>query len=82
VNEVVPHADLLPKVRAVAAKIASRAPLAVAYAKRVMSRGYDADLNVANELEATAFAALFDTADMREGTKAFVERRAAKFTGR
>lgn len=82
VNEVVPHAELLTKVRAVAAKIAGKAPVAIAYSKRVMARGFDADLGVANELEATAFASLFDTADMREGTQAFVERRAAKFIGR
>lgn len=82
INEVVPHAELLTKVRAVAAKIAGKAPVAIAYSKRVMARGFDADLGVANELEATAFASLFDTADMREGTQAFVERRAAKFIGR
>jgi enoyl-CoA hydratase len=81
-NEVVPHAELMDRVRAVAAKIASKAPVAIAYSKRVMARGFDADLAVANELEATAFAALFDTEDMREGTRAFVEKRAAKFIGR
>lgn len=82
VNEVVPHAELMPRVRALAEKIAVKAPLAIAYSKRVMARGFDADLGVANELEATAFAALFDTEDMREGTRAFIERRAAKFLGR
>ena len=81
-NEVVPHAELMAKVRAVAQKIANKAPVAIAYSKRVMARGYDADLGIANELEATAFSALFDTEDMREGTKAFVEKRAAKFVGR
>ncbi len=82
VNEVVPHAELMDRVRAVAKKIASKAPVAIAYAKRVMQRGYDTDLAVANELEATAFSALFDTEDMREGTKAFVEKRAASFKGK
>jgi enoyl-CoA hydratase len=81
VNEVVPHAELLTKVKAVAKKIAEKAPVAIAYSKRVMARGFDADLGVANELEATAFSALFDTKDMREGTQAFVEKRAAKFVG-
>jgi enoyl-CoA hydratase len=81
VNEVVPHAELGAKVGGVAQKIASRAPVAIAYSKRVMARGFDADLGVANELEATAFSALFDTEDMREGTRAFVEKRAAKFVG-
>ncbi|MBK7580899.1 MAG: enoyl-CoA hydratase/isomerase family protein [Myxococcales bacterium] len=81
VNEVVPHAELMAKTRAVAEKIAQKAPLAIAYSKRVIVRGFDADLGLANELEATAFGALFDTADMREGTAAFIERRPAKFSG-
>ena len=63
-------------------KIATKAPLAIASCKRVMARGFDADLSVANELEATAFSALFDTEDMREGTRAFMARRPAQFTGR
>ncbi|MFO0565833.1 MAG: enoyl-CoA hydratase-related protein [Polyangiaceae bacterium] len=82
VNAVVPHAELGAKVRELAAKIAAKGPIAVAYSKRVMQKGYDTDLGVANELEATAFAALFDTEDMREGTRAFVEKRPAKFQGR
>jgi enoyl-CoA hydratase len=82
VNEVVPHAELGERVRAVAKKIAAKAPLAVAASKRVMARGYDADLSVGNELEASAFSALFDSEDMREGTKAFVEKRPAEFKGK
>jgi enoyl-CoA hydratase len=82
VNEVFPLASLMDRVRATAEKIASKAPIAIAYSKRVIERGYDAGLGVGNELEATAFSTLFDTADMREGTKAFVEKRPAKFEGR
>jgi enoyl-CoA hydratase len=82
VNAVVPHADLLPRVREVASKIASKGPLAIAAAKRVILRGADVPLPTANELEATAFAALFGTADQREGMRAFLEKRGAKFEGR
>jgi enoyl-CoA hydratase len=81
VNAVVPHAELLAKVREVATKIAAKGPLAIAAAKRVILRGADVPLPTANELEATAFAALFGTSDQREGMKAFVEKRAAKFEG-
>ncbi|MGD0525681.1 MAG: enoyl-CoA hydratase-related protein [Polyangiaceae bacterium] len=81
VNTVVPHAELLAKVREVATKIAAKGPLAIAAAKRVILRGADVPLPTANELEATAFAALFGTSDQREGMKAFVEKRAAKFEG-
>jgi enoyl-CoA hydratase len=82
VNAVVPHAELLPRVREVAKKIASKGPLAVAAVKRVVARGADVPLPTANELEATAFAALFGSHDQREGMKAFLEKRAARFEGR
>jgi len=81
VNAVVPHAELLTRVREVGRKIAGKAPLAVAAAKRVILRGADVTLTTANELEATAFAALFGTADQREGMLAFLEKRAPKFEG-
>ena len=82
VNEVVPAAELMDRVRAVAQKIAQKAPLAVAAGKRVMHKGADADLGVAAELEATAFATLFASEDMREGTRAFIEKRKPSFSGR
>lgn len=82
VNAVVPHAELLPRVRDVAKKIASKGPLAIAAAKRVILRGADVPMPTAAELEATAFAALFGSEDQREGMKAFLEKRAARFEGR
>jgi enoyl-CoA hydratase len=69
-------------VRSVADQIASKGPLAVAQAKRVMLRGVDADLAAGNELEAQAFAMLFGSEDQKEGMKAFVEKRKAEFRGR
>ncbi len=81
VNAVVPHAELLDRVRAVATKIASKGPLAIAQCKRVLLRGADVPLASACELEADAFAALFASADQKEGMKAFLEKRAAAFTG-
>jgi len=82
VNQVVPHAELLGKVKAVATKIASKGPLAIAQAKRVTLRGADLPLPVANELEAQAFGALFGSADQREGMRAFLDKRAAAFQGK
>jgi enoyl-CoA hydratase len=81
VNAVVPGAELLAKVRSVAEKIASKGPLAVAQCKRVIVRGQDVPLPIANELEAQAFATLFGSSDQREGMGAFLEKRAAKFSG-
>lgn len=81
VNAVHAPDDLLTKVGEVATTIASRAPLAIAACKRVFERGYDADLVLANELEATAFATLFGSEDQREGTAAFLEKREPTFKG-
>lgn len=82
VLDVLPPERLLPHCREVAAKIASRGPLAVAQAKRAILHGMDLSLPAANELERQAFAALFPTEDQREGMKAFKEKRPAAFTGR
>jgi enoyl-CoA hydratase len=82
VNAVVPHAELKEKVLAVATKIASKAPLAIAASKRAILRGTETDLVAGNELEAQAFAALFGSDDQREGTRAFLEKRAPAFNGR
>jgi enoyl-CoA hydratase len=79
VLEVFPAADLLPKVRELAAGIASKGPVAVRAAKLAIARGLDAPLAVGNALETEAFANLFDSADAREGMAAFVEKRAAQF---
>ena len=80
--EVLPREQLLAHCRTVAEKIAAKGPLAVAGAKRLVERGYDMPLRAANRQEAETFALLFDTEDRREGMKAFVEKRAARFTGK
>jgi enoyl-CoA hydratase len=82
VNAVMPPEQLLAHCRAVAAKIATRGPLAVARAKRLVERGYDMPLRAANRQEAESFALLFDTEDRREGMRAFIEKRPPRFTGK
>ena len=77
VNAVMPLAELIPR----AMKIASKGPIAIAQCKRVIAQGADLPLETACELEAQAFALLFGTGDQREGMKAFLEKRPAKFTG-
>lgn len=81
VNAVHAPEELMPKALECAKKIAANGPLAVEAAKRVLLRGEEADLAAANELELQAFAALFTSADQREGMQAFVEKRAAAFKG-
>jgi len=82
VNAVVPKDALLKQVRAVADQIASKAPVAVAQAKRAMLRGVMGDMTAASELEAQAFAVLFGTDDQKEGMRAFVEKRRPEYKGR
>src|SRR5467141_48484 len=82
VNAVLPREKLLEHCRSIGEKIAVKGPLAVARAKRLVERGYDMTLRAANRQEAESFALLFDTEDRREGMRAFVEKRPARFTGK
>jgi len=82
VNEVVPLADLIPEAEAMAKKIAANAPLAVRFAIEAVNRGLEMPLAEGLFLEATLFSLCCTTEDMKEGTKAFLEKRPAKFTGR
>lgn len=82
VNSVVPGADLLLRARDLALKIASRGPVAVAAAKRIILRGETLDLVSACELEVQTFSALFGSEDQKIGMKAFVEKAKAAFVGK
>jgi enoyl-CoA hydratase len=79
--EVLAPDALLPHAKAKAKVIASRGPLAVAAAKRLVRAGADAGLPQGLALEAEAFGLVFASDDMREGTKAFLEKRPARFEG-
>jgi enoyl-CoA hydratase/carnithine racemase len=62
--------------------IAQMAPQAIATCKAVLHRGAELPLAEANRLEREGFAALFATADQKEGMAAFLAKRPANFTGR
>ncbi len=81
VNSVHPRANLLDAAKSLAKEISSRGPVAIAMAKKVITEGYHLSLKDALKLEKDGFAKLFGTKDMKEGTKAFVEKRPAKFVG-
>src|SRR5450631_3325283 len=82
VNEVVPAAELIPRAEAIAAKIIANAPLAVQYAMEAVNHGLDMTLAEGLYLEATLFAVCCSTEDKNEGTKAFLDKRAAQFKGK
>jgi len=82
VSRVYLAGDLLTKSLEYAAMLASRAPLAQRFAKDVMRRSRGMPLDEALRLESRSFYDLGGTQDIREGTTAFREKRAADFTGR
>ena len=82
VTEVVPGDELMARATEIATTIASKGPVAVGSTKRALYEGTDLPIAQGLDLEARLFGELFDTEDMREGTQAFVEKRAAQFKGR
>ena len=75
VNRVVPASDLMREARALAAELAAKPAKAMQYAMEAMNRGLDMPFDEACHLEAALFGLVCATADMREGTRAFIEKR-------
>ena len=82
VNHVYEAGELLPAAEAMAKKIIEKAPLAVKYCMEAIERGVEMPLAEGLFLEATLFGLCCATEDMREGTKAFLEKRPAQFQGK
>jgi len=82
VNHIYEPAELLPAAESMAKKIIANAPVAVKYAMEAIERGVEVPQEEGLFLEATLFGLACATEDMREGTKAFLEKRPAKFSGR
>jgi enoyl-CoA hydratase len=82
VNHVYEPGELLPAAEALAKKIVANAPLAVKFTMEAIERGAEMPLEEALFLEATLFGLVASTEDMREGTRAFLEKRAARFQGK
>ena len=82
VNHVYEPAELLPAAEAMAKKIIANGPLAVKFTMEAIERGVEMPLEEGLFLEATLFGVACATEDMREGTKAFLEKRPAQFKGK
>ena len=82
VTRVVPAATLMDEAMALATELASKPPLAVRYAMDAINRGVDMPFAQGCAYEATLFGLATATEDMREGTRAFLEKRKPTFVGR
>ena len=82
VNRVVPAAEVLSAAKTLAQQLASKAPVAARYIIDAVNRGADLPLNHAQVYETTMFGLVSTTEDMREGTKAFLEKRKPEWKGR
>jgi enoyl-CoA hydratase len=82
VNRVVPVRDYLNEALSLADEIASRAPLAVRAAKKMVNASFESSLTDGLVEEKRSFYELFDTADQKEGMQAFVEKRKPEWTGK
>lgn len=82
VVRVVEPDDLLSTCRELASRIAGQAPLAARYCFEAVNRGYDLPLQAGLDLETALFGLASGTDDMKEGTRAFMEKRRPHFRGK
>jgi enoyl-CoA hydratase len=82
VNEIVPTAGLIQRAEAILHTIASNAPIAVRFALEATNKGMETSQSAGLLLEASYFGLCASTEDKKEGTTAFLEKRAPQFRGR
>lgn len=79
VNKVTEPEALMDEAMEMAAKIASKAPIAVKYSKQAINKGMQTDMDTAISIEAGLFGLCFSSEDQKEGMRAFLEKRAPDF---
>lgn len=79
VNHVYPGAELMDQAKKMAKRMASKAPLAVGYAKFAIGKGMQVDIDTAMSIESDMFGMCCATEDKNEGLGAFVEKRKPQF---
>jgi enoyl-CoA hydratase len=82
VNRVVPVEGYLDEALKLADEIASRAPLAIRAAKKMINEAYERTLSEGLAEEKQAFYNLFASEDQKEGMKAFIEKRKPEWKGK
>lgn len=81
VDEIVPASELMVRARAIAETISAMAPLAISAVIQAVARGEGLPVEQAMNVEAELFGELCGTADKSEGLAAFLQKRAAKWSG-
>jgi enoyl-CoA hydratase/carnithine racemase len=82
VNEVVPATELITRAEEILKQIFSNAPLAVKYSLEAVNKGLETSQAEGLSLEASLFGLCAGTEDKKEGTQAFLQKRAAQFQAR
>ncbi len=82
VNEIVPAANLIAHAEEILMQIAANAPVAVRLSLEAVNKGMDTSQSEGFALEASYFGLCAATDDKKEGTSAFLEKRAPQFHGR
>jgi enoyl-CoA hydratase len=82
VNRVVVASELMNEARALADQLSANAPIAMRYILDAVNRGLEMPFAEAADYEATLFGLVAATDDMREGTRAFLDKRKPDFKGR
>src|SRR6202140_2573024 len=82
VNEIVPAAELIARAEAILKKIGANAPIAVKFALEATNKGMETSQSEGLLLEASYLGLCAATEDKKEGTSAFLEKRAPQFHGR
>ena len=82
VNDVVPATDLIARAETILKQISANAPIAVKFSLEAVNKGLDAGQAEGLALEASYFGICAATEDKKEGTSAFLEKRAPQFQGR
>ncbi len=82
VDQTCEPGQLMAETLDLARSLASKAPIAIRQAKAAINVGFDVDLADGCRFEAEAFGVTFATDDRREGMRAFLEKRTARFSGR
>jgi enoyl-CoA hydratase len=82
VNEIVPSAELIGRAEAILKRITTNAPIAVKLSLEAVNKGLETSQGQGLLLEASYFGLCASTEDKKEGTTAFLEKRAPRFQGR